>query len=103
MKLIRKAISFFFMNGELTGLGVFTAVTLGIFSTYFSVEFLPFKGLKILGLCIGVVFVGIGGYSARAKALGLPPPFTSDPLGWRKAKESYKTKEETEEKRANKK
>ena len=97
MKLIRKAISFFFMNGELTGLGVFTAVTLGIFSTYFSVEFLPFKGLKILGLCIGVVFVGIGGYSARAKALGLPPPFTSDPLGWRKAKESYKTKEETEE------
>ena len=101
MKLIRKAIPFFFMNGELTGLGVFTAVTLGILSTYLSVEFLPFKGLKILGLCIGVVFIGIGGYSARAKALGLPPPFTSDPLGWRKAKESYKPPKDSEDKKTN--
>ena len=32
----------------------------------------------------------------RARALELQPPFTNDPLGWRKAKESYKTQEDPE-------
>lgn len=43
-----------------------------------------------LGLCIGFVLVSLVTYSNKAESLGLPPPFTNDPLGWRKAKQSYK-------------
>jgi len=31
--------------------------------------------------------------SGRASALNLPTPFTNDPLGWRKAKNTYQAKD----------
>ena len=77
-------------NGALTGLGIFFSIVFGASIVYISLEFPPLQWLKIVGLSIGLSVMGIGGYSGRAKALGLPPPFTSDPLGWRKAKDSYK-------------
>jgi hypothetical protein len=41
------------------------------------------------GAPIGLGCIAIAGYSGQAYALGLPPPFTNDPLGWRKAKATY--------------
>ncbi len=44
---------------------------------------IPIGGLSLIA---GVVLM----FEGRASALGLKP-FTNDPLGWRKAKETYKT------------
>jgi hypothetical protein len=84
-------------GGRLTGLGVLLAVVIGGAFAYISLSFFPTKFGKLLGLSIGLVIMGVGAYSARATALGLPPPFTNDPLGWRKAKETYKTEAAAEE------
>ena len=40
-------------------------------------------------LFVSCTLIAIFGVAGRAEALGLKP-FTNDPLGWRKAKESYK-------------
>ena len=45
-------------------------------------------------MCLGLGLAALGGFSGRAKALGLAPPFTNDPLGWRAAKKSYKEQSE---------
>lgn len=82
-------MNYFVKGGRLTGLGVLLAVVVGAGLAYLSLSFLPTKFWKLLGLSIGLGIMGIGAYSARASALGLPPPFTNDPLGWRKAKKSY--------------
>lgn len=84
-------MKFFLNGGRLTGMGVLFAVVLGAGLAYGSLSFLPTKFWKLLGLSIGLGIMGIGAYSARASALGLPPPFTNDPLGWREAKKSYQT------------
>jgi hypothetical protein len=82
-------MNYFIKGGRLTGLGVSLAVVVGVGLAYLSLSFLPTKFWKLLGVSIGLGIMGIGAYSARASALGLPPPFTNDPLGWRKAKKSY--------------
>ena len=56
----------------------------------------PQRIISLIGLVSGTVLIGLAGYEARARALELQPPFTNDPLGWRKAKESYKTQEDPE-------
>lgn len=45
-------------------------------------------------MCIGAVLGYAAAYGGLAKQFGFQPPFTNDPLGWRKAKETYKTEEE---------
>ncbi|MDO8774744.1 MAG: hypothetical protein Q7K57_39775 [Burkholderiaceae bacterium] len=42
----------------------------------------------LLGTIGGILLIGFAGVSAKANTLGIKP-FTQDPLGWRKAKESY--------------
>jgi hypothetical protein len=81
--------NYLFRGGRLTGLGVLVAVVAGAGFAYVSLIFLPTKFWKLLGLSIGLGIMGVGAYSARASALGLPPPFTNDPQGWRNAKKSY--------------
>ena len=82
--------TWFIKRGRLTGIGILCALVLGAGIAYFSLILMPGKLLKVVGLSIGLGLMGLGGYSARATALELPPPFTNDPLGWRKAKQSYK-------------
>lgn len=64
---------------------------------YLSVEFIHWKWGKLIGLSFGWALAAVGGFSGRSHALGLPPPFTNGPLGWRKAKQSYKTEAGAEE------
>ncbi len=79
----------FLVGGKLTLLGVISCVFAGFSLVYLSLEFIPSKWGALLGLCFGLAIAAIGGFSGRANALDLPPPFTNDPLGWRKAKETY--------------
>lgn len=60
--------------------------------------FLNIPGWLMLSLCLVGVGVGlINGYEGKAKQFGYAAPFTNDPLGWRNAKESYKTQEDPED------
>lgn len=88
---------FFIARGKLTLLGILLTVFIGFFLAYLSIEFSPWKLGKLIGLCLGLALAAIGGFSGRAQALDLPPPFTGDPLGWRKAKQSYKVATTSEE------
>jgi hypothetical protein len=40
-------------------------------------------------LFVGIFLGAIVGYEGKAKQFGFEAPFTNDPLGWRKAKETY--------------
>ncbi len=82
-------VGLFLKKGRLTWIGELSSMVLGILLIYLSVKFLPFKILKLVGLSIGVAMVGLGGFSARASGLEIPPPFTNDPMGWREAKKTY--------------
>lgn len=78
------------LDGKLTVLGVFFLVIVGFLVVYLSVEYVAWKLGKLIGLSVGLALAAIGGFSGEASALDLPPPFTNDPLGWRKAKQTYK-------------
>jgi hypothetical protein len=47
-------------------------------------------------ISFGVVVSYIGICGRQAKQFGFQAPFTNDPLGWRKAKESYKAEDKKE-------
>ena len=72
-------------------------VLVGFGWVYLSLEFLPNFWLKLVGLSVGLAIAAIGGFSGRSTALGLPPPFANDPLGWRKAKATYEVSPESSE------
>ena len=44
-------------------------------------------------MCIGAIVGYFGAYGGLAKKFGLSP-LTKDPLGWRKAKETYKIQDD---------
>ena len=88
---------FFILDGKLTLFGVFFLVIVGFLIVYLSVEYVPWKWGKLIGLSVGLASAAIGGFSGRASALDLPTPFANDPLGWRKAKQSYEEKDEAQE------
>ena len=82
-------MSFLVKDGRLTGWGILVMLIAGASFSYFSLVLLPGKLLKVVGLSLGLALMGMAGYSARAAALDAPPPFTNDPLDWRKAKKTY--------------
>jgi hypothetical protein len=58
--------------------------------------FLFLSGLMFyLVLVTGLLLASISSFEAKAIVLGFKP-FTNDPLGWRKAKKSYETKEDSD-------
>jgi hypothetical protein len=77
----------FVLDRRLTFLGVVGFVSAGFLMSYHSLEYLPYRWMRLAGLWVGLGIAAIGGFSGRAKALVLPPPFKNDPLGWRTAKE----------------
>lgn len=91
MKRLKHA---FLRNGRITFLGSLLLLLLGLVVGYASLEYLPSKVLKLVGASIGLGIGALGGYSGRASALNLPALFTNDPIGWRKAKKTYKAPDE---------
>lgn len=84
----------FFNSGNLTFLGALCVVLFGFGLIFISLEYFSTLTFKVLGLSVGLGIAAIGGFSGRASALDLKP-FTNDPLGWRKAKESYKAQKDS--------
>ncbi|WP_346308911.1 hypothetical protein [Limnohabitans sp.] len=80
---------FFFVDGKMTNLSsvLVVAITFGgiLGVLYFQPPFWLGVGILAVSIIIGV----IGAVSGAAESVGLKP-FTNDPLGWRKAKQSYK-------------
>ncbi len=54
-------------------------------------------GVSVVITCIGSAISLLGSYEAKAKQFGFQAPFTNDPLGWRKAKKTYKTNAASDE------
>lgn len=59
---------------------------------FFNIPFWLAIPIAVAAFLAGAVLM----FEGRATALGLKP-FTNDPLGWRKAKQSYKSEPATEE------
>ena len=79
-----------FRNGNLTFWGGTVIALIGVGAVLGSIAFAKTKFVFITGLFFGVFLIAIASASLKALVLGVKP-FTNDPLGWRKAKETYKT------------
>ena len=82
---MNKLISYLIRDGNLTGIGVALALTVGLLTMIGSLYFFKDQSLRIFGASIGLMLVSLGGYSARAKTLGLKPFDNS----YKKNRESY--------------
>jgi hypothetical protein len=78
----------FLIDGKLTTFGQLCVSLSGVTIAVASIAYASSKWLFVFGFVVGVLMVGFVGVSAKAQVLGLRP-FTSDPLGWRKAKSTY--------------
>ena len=96
MKHRAQLLQLLLADGKLTGVGAVLLFLLGILIALSAVVFLPTVWTRWLGTSLGLGCMALAGYSGRAKALGLPPPFTNDPLGWRQAKATYEQQADAE-------
>jgi hypothetical protein len=87
---------FFFVDGKMTGFSSALVIVItfgGILGVlYFQPPFWLGGGILAVSLIIGA----IGAAAGAAESIGLKP-FTNDPSGWRKAKESYNTDKRADE------
>ncbi len=89
-------------QGKLTLLANFFLTLFGFGIIYVSLVASPNIFILTLGLSVGFVCVSLAAYANKAESLDLPAPFTNDPLGWRKAKESYKAETQDKQEGADK-
>jgi hypothetical protein len=54
------------------------------------------REVAIFLFCVGLVLALIFAYEGKAKQFGYQAPFTSDPMGWRRAKESYRLEQKSD-------
>jgi len=94
-------LRFFFKDGRATWYGRLIAMCGSILTMYCVIHFRFNNFFGWFLLIAAWITLGVFGLSGRSEAIGLKP-FTNDPLGWRKAKQSYKeeaTPEEDSEKK----
>ena len=86
---MRNFFGFFVKGGQTTSIGGLVVMALALAANVLIIG----MGLNnILGWAVLIaswIAILVFGVAAKAEALG-SKPFTNDPLGWRKAKESYK-------------
>ena len=85
-----------FSEGNLTAIGGTLMAVAGASLVIGTVAFAPTKFLFITGVLVGVLLIAVASASLKSLVFGIKP-FTNDPLGWRKAKESYKSRTDTVE------
>jgi hypothetical protein len=90
-------LRFFFKDGRATWYGSWSAIVLSILVIYGVIHFRFNNVFGWLLLIAAWITLAVFGLSGRSEAIGLKP-FTNDPLGWRKAKESYKKGDQKEAK-----
>lgn len=96
-----KLINFFIRKGWLTIKGdrilTFASLLLIGVPLWLIYKDLIDPRISFVLLLIGILLGAIVGYEGKAKQFGFQAPFTDDPLGWREAKKSYETKENSDE------
>lgn len=95
-----RLLEFFVKDGWLSGKGdrtltVASLLLMGI-SLWLIYEDLIDVKIGFFLLLLGIFLGAIVGYEGKAKQFGFQAPFTNDPLGWRKAKKSYETQEDSD-------
>ena len=86
---MRGFLGFFFKDGKATWYGRLIGMVGSILVMYAVIHFRLNNVFGWVLLVAAWIFLAVFGLSGRAEAIGLKP-FTNDPLGWRKAKQSYK-------------
>jgi membrane-associated HD superfamily phosphohydrolase len=79
----------FIREGKPTALAVWLTTLLAIIAVVLVVFFRLNNWFGWTVIMVATIAVFVSGTAAHAAALGIKP-FTNDPLGWRKAKASYK-------------
>jgi len=82
-----------FRNGRLTGFGTLSCISLAIALIAYTLFISESRFLGVGSFVLAIVLLGFVSMSHSATSIGLDPPCTNDPLGWRKAKKSYQTEE----------
>jgi hypothetical protein len=82
-------ITWVIRDGQLTNRGTLLLGIVGASLIAYTLLFAEIFWLGLLSFFIGCGLLGFAGLSNSATSIGLKP-FTNDPLGWRKAKQSYK-------------
>ena len=77
-----------FRNGRLSNLGTALLGVVGIGLIAYTLLLAESRWLGLVSFFLGCGLLGFAGLSNSAASIGLKP-FTRDPLGWRKAKQSY--------------
>jgi len=85
-------MKWFFRDGNLTSIGGTVIALIGVIAVLGSIAWAKTKFAFIAGIFFGVFLIAIASASLKALVLGIKP-FTNDPIGWRKAKKSYKNSE----------
>lgn len=80
--------SWLFRDGRLTAIGTAVLGLVGVGLIAYTLLFADSFFLGMLSFVVGCSLLGFAALSNNAASIGLKP-FTSDPLGWRKAKKSY--------------
>ncbi len=86
---MKSFLGFFFKNGKATWYGSWLAIVGSLLVMYAVIHFRLNNVFGWFLLVTAWIVLAVFGLSGRAEAIGLKP-FTNDPLGWRKAKKSYK-------------
>ena len=86
---MKSFLQFFIKDGRSTTLGGWVVIALSAAVIFGVVHYRVNNFFGWFLLFLSCTLIAIFGVAGRAEALGLKP-FTNDPLGWRKAKESYK-------------
>jgi hypothetical protein len=89
---------FFFHEGHITERGSDVFAIVGIAITWGCAYFFKEWGGVWFWLLVsvGVIISYVGIFGRQSKQFGFQAPFTNDPLGWRKAKKTYKTDVDSE-------
>lgn len=87
-----------FHEGRLTGLGTLICGLIAFALICYTFFFAESRWLGIASMIVALVLLGFASMSNSAASVGVPPPFTNDPLGWRAAKKSYDEPESNETK-----
>lgn len=60
-------------------------IAIAVLPWFLEIDFMYCLLMAVAGSVVSL----IASYEAKARLLGLPAPFTRDPIGWRKAKRTY--------------
>ncbi len=83
---------YFIHDGKMTDLSSFLVVAITFGGILGTLYFQPPFWLGILFISVSLIVGAIGGAAGMAESVG-SKPFTTDPLGWRKSKKTYQTKD----------